>query len=126
MNNLQQATFGGGCFWCTEAVFLEVKGIEKVVSGYSGGNAPGKPTYREICSGLTGHAEVIQVTYDENIISYESILIIFMTTHDPTQLNRQGADVGTQYRSAIFYHNNQQEKLAHDNRWIAPKTSADK
>ena len=112
MNNLQQATFGGGCFWCTEAVFLEVKGIEKVVSGYSGGNAPGKPTYREICSGLTGHAEVIQVTYNENIISYESILIIFMTTHDPTQLNRQGADVGTQYRSVIYYHNEQQEEIA--------------
>ena len=112
MNNLQQATFGGGCFWCTEAVFLEVKGIEKVVSGYSGGNAPGKPTYREICSGLTGHAEVIQVTYDENIISYESILTIFMTTHDPTQLNRQGADVGTQYRSVIYYHNEQQEEIA--------------
>ena len=112
MNNLRQATFGGGCFWCTEAVFLEVKGIEKVVSGYTGGNAPGKPTYREICSGLTGHAEVIQVTYDENIISYESILIIFMTTHDPTQLNRQGADVGTQYRSVIYYHNEQQEEIA--------------
>ena len=112
MNNLQQATFGGGCFWCTETVFLEVKGIEKVVSGYSGGNAPGKPTYREICSGLTGHAEVIQVTYNENIISYESILIIFMTTHDPTQLNRQGADVGTQYRSVIYYHNEQQEEIA--------------
>ncbi len=112
MNNLQQATFGGGCFWCTEAVFLEVKGIEKVISGYSGGNAPGKPTYREICSGLTGHAEVIQVTYNENIISYESILIIFMTTHDPTQLNRQGADVGTQYRSVIYYHNEQQEEIA--------------
>ena len=112
MNNLQQATFGGGCFWCTEAVFLEVKGIEKVVSGYSGGQAPGKPTYREICSGLTGHAEVIQVTYDENIISYESVLIIFMTTHDPTQLNRQGADVGTQYRSVIYYHNQEQERIA--------------
>jgi len=112
VNNLQQATFGGGCFWCTEAVFLEVKGIEKVVSGYSGGNAPGKPTYREICSGLTGHAEVIQVTYDENIISYESILIIFMTTHDPTQLNRQGADVGTQYRSVIFFHNEKQQEIA--------------
>ena len=112
MSNLQQATFGGGCFWCTEAVFLEVKGIEKVVSGYSGGNAPGKPTYREICSGLTGHAEVIQVTYDENIISYESILIIFMTTHDPTQLNRQGADVGTQYRSVIFFHNEKQQEIA--------------
>ena len=112
MSNIQQATFGGGCFWCTEAVFLEVKGIEKVISGYAGGSAPGKPTYREICSGLTGHAEVIQVTYDKNIISYESILIIFMTTHDPTQLNRQGADVGTQYRSVIYYHNEQQEKIA--------------
>ena len=112
MNNLQQATFGGGCFWCTEAVFLEVKGIKKVVSGYTGGNAPGKPTYREICSGLTGHAEVIQITYDASIVSYETILIIFMTTHDPTQLNRQGADVGTQYRSVIFFHNEKQQKIA--------------
>ena len=109
---LELATFGGGCFWCTEAVFLEVKGIEKVVSGYSGGNAPGKPTYREICSGLTGHAEVIQITYDANVISYEDILIIFMTTHDPTQLNRQGADVGTQYRSVIYHHNEKQREIA--------------
>jgi len=109
---LELATFGGGCFWCTEAVFSEVKGIEKVISGYSGGNAPGKPTYREICSGLTGHAEVIQVTYDANIISYEDILIIFMTTHDPTQLNRQGADVGTQYRSVIYFHNERQQEIA--------------
>ena len=110
--NLKIATFGGGCFWCTEAVFLEVKGIEKVVSGYSGGNAPGKPTYREVCSGLTGHAEVIQVTFDANVISYEDVLIIFMTTHDPTQLNRQGADVGTQYRSVIYYHNDHQKEVA--------------
>jgi len=110
--NTQIATLGGGCFWCTEAVFLEVKGIDKVVSGYSGGNAPGKPTYREICSGLTGHAEVIQITFDADIISYEDILIIFMTTHDPTQLNRQGADVGTQYRSVIYYHNDQQKMIA--------------
>eukprot|EP00814_Leptocylindrus_danicus_P022587 CAMPEP_0116047536 /NCGR_PEP_ID=MMETSP0321-20121206/28958_1 /TAXON_ID=163516 /ORGANISM="Leptocylindrus danicus var. danicus, Strain B650" /LENGTH=157 /DNA_ID=CAMNT_0003529451 /DNA_START=497 /DNA_END=970 /DNA_ORIENTATION=+ len=110
--NLKLATFGGGCFWCTEAVFLEVKGIEKVVSGYSGGNAPGKPTYREICSGLTGHAEVIQVTYDADVISYEDLLVIFMTTHDPTQLNRQGADVGTQYRSVIYYHDDAQKKIA--------------
>jgi len=110
--NLQIVTFGGGCFWCTEAVFLEVKGIEKVVSGYSGGNAPGKPTYREICSGLTGHAEVIQVTFDADVISYEDILIIFMTTHDPTQLNRQGADVGTQYRSVIYFHNEKQQEIA--------------
>lgn len=112
MSNIKLATFGGGCFWCTESVFLEVKGIEKVVSGYSGGNAPGKPTYREICSGLTGHAEVIQVTYDADVISYEDILIIFMTTHDPTQLNRQGADVGTQYRSVIYFHNEEQQEIA--------------
>ncbi|MBL4605664.1 MAG: peptide-methionine (S)-S-oxide reductase MsrA [Flavobacteriaceae bacterium] len=109
---LEMATFGGGCFWCTEAVFLEVKGVEKVVSGYSGGNAPGKPTYREICSGLTGHAEVIQVTYDATVISYEDVLIIFMTTHDPTQLNRQGADVGTQHRSVIYFHNEKQQEVA--------------
>ena len=109
---LQLATFGGGCFWCTEAMFLEVNGIEKVISGYSGGKAPGKPTYREVCSGRTGHAEVIQVTYNNNVISYHEILVIFMTTHDPTQLNRQGADVGTQYRSAIFYHDNEQKQIA--------------
>jgi len=110
--NLQIATLGGGCFWCTEAVFQEVKGVEKVVSGYSGGNVPGHPTYREICSGLTGHAEVVQITFDVNIISYEDILIIFMTTHDPTTLNRQGADVGTQYRSVIFYNNEAQKEIA--------------
>jgi peptide-methionine (S)-S-oxide reductase len=110
--NLQIATIGGGCFWCTESVFLEVKGVEKVVSGYTGGNAPGKPTYREVCSGLTGHAEVVQVTFDANVISYEDVLIIFMTTHDPTQLNRQGADVGTQYRSVIYYHNEEQRAIA--------------
>ena len=110
--NIQQATFGGGCFWCTEAVFQEVKGVEKVISGYSGGNAPGKPTYREICSGLTGHAEVIQVTFDADVVSFEDILIIFMTTHDPTTLNRQGADVGTQYRSVIFYHSEEQKDIA--------------
>jgi peptide-methionine (S)-S-oxide reductase len=112
MSNIKLATFGGGCFWCTETVFLEVKGIEKVISGYSGGNAPGKPTYREICSGLTGHAEVIQVTYDSDVISYEDVLIIFMTTHDPTQLHRQGADVGTQYRSVIYFHNEEQQEIA--------------
>jgi len=111
-NSLQIATLGGGCFWCTEAVFQEVKGVEKVVSGYAGGNAPGKPTYREICSGLTGHAEVIQITFDANTISFEDILVIFMTTHDPTTLNRQGADRGTQYRSVIFYHDEQQHKIA--------------
>lgn len=110
--NLQLATFGGGCFWCTEAVFQAVKGVEKVVSGYSGGNVPGHPTYREICSGLTGHAEVVQITFDANIVSYEDILIIFMTTHNPTTLNQQGADRGTQYRSVIFYHNEEQKQIA--------------
>lgn len=110
--NLQIATVGGGCFWCTEAVFQEVKGVESVISGYSGGTVPGRPTYREICSGLTGHAEVIEVTFDANIISYEDILVIFMTTHDPTTLNRQGADRGTQYRSVIFYHDEKQKDIA--------------
>ena len=112
IRNLQVATLGGGCFWCTEAVFQEVKGVESVTSGYSGGNVPGHPTYREICSGLTGHAEVIQITFDASIISYADILLIFMTTHDPTTLNRQGADKGTQYRSVIYYHNTEQEEIA--------------
>jgi peptide-methionine (S)-S-oxide reductase len=110
--NIQIATVGGGCFWCTEAVFEEVKGVEKVVSGYMGGTVPGRPTYREVCSGLTGHAEVVQVTFDANVISYQDILVIFMTTHDPTTLNQQGADRGTQYRSVIFYHNEEQKKTA--------------
>ncbi len=111
-SNLQIMTIGGGCFWCTEAVFQEVKGVKKVISGYAGGSVPGKPTYREICSGLTGHAEVIQVSFDANIITFEELLIIFMTTHDPTTLNRQGADKGTQYRSVIFYHTESQQKIA--------------
>jgi peptide-methionine (S)-S-oxide reductase len=111
-NNLKLATVGSGCFWCTEAVFQEVKGIEKVVSGYSGGNAPGKPTYREICSGLSGYAEVIQIAFDPEVVSYEDILVIFMTTHDPTSLNRQGADRGTQYRSVIYYHDEKQKEIA--------------
>ncbi|WP_445958112.1 peptide-methionine (S)-S-oxide reductase MsrA [Yeosuana sp.] len=111
---LKLATLGGGCFWCTEAVFEEVKGVEKVVSGYSGGTVPGHPTYREICSGLTGHAEVVQVTFDANVISYKDILVIFMTTHDPTTLNRQGADHGTQYRSVIYYHDNLQKEIAEE------------
>lgn len=106
------ATVGGGCFWCTEAVFQFVKGVKEVVSGYAGGTVPGRPTYREICSGLTGHAEVIQITFDPNIISYKDILIVFMTTHNPTTLNRQGADRGTQYRSVIYYHSEKQETIA--------------
>ena len=109
---IEITTLGGGCFWCTEAVFDLVKGVKKVISGYSGGNVPGTPTYREVSSGLTGHAEVIQVHFDPEVISYEDILKIFMTTHDPTTLNRQGADVGTQYRSVIFYHNKSQKQIA--------------
>lgn len=109
---LETATVGGGCFWCVEAIFREINGVQKVISGYTGGNAPGRPTYREVCSGLTGHAEVVQITFDANIISYEDILVIFMTTHDPTTLNRQGADVGTQYRSVIYYHDNAQKEMA--------------
>ena len=110
--NIQLTTFGGGCFWCTEAVFQQVNGIEKVVSGYSGGNVPGHPTYKEICSGLTGHAEVVQVEFDANKISYKDILLIFMTTHDPTTLNMQGGDKGTQYRSVIYYHDDAQKEIA--------------
>lgn len=111
-SNLKLATLGGGCFWCTDAVFQEVKGVSSVVSGYTGGTAPGRPTYREICSGLTGHAEVVQIAFDSSIISYPDILRVFMTTHDPTTLNRQGADVGTQYRSVIYYHDENQRKTA--------------
>lgn len=110
--NHETITLGGGCFWCTEAVFQEVKGIQRVVSGYTGGDAPGKPTYREICSGLTGHAEVVQITFDPAIIALADILIIFMTTHDPTTLNRQGADRGTQYRSVIYYTSDSQKETA--------------
>ncbi|MDX1315866.1 MAG: peptide-methionine (S)-S-oxide reductase MsrA, partial [Eudoraea sp.] len=110
--NYEKATFGGGCFWCTEAVFQQVNGVIEVVSGYAGGRVPGKPTYREVCSGLTGHAEVVQITYDPQLITYRELLIIFMTTHDPTTLNRQGADVGTQYRSVIFFHDDNQKEVA--------------
>lgn len=109
---LQLMTVGGGCFWCVEAVFNEINGVEKVVSGYTGGTAPGKPTYREVCSGLTGHAEVVQITFDANVVSFEDLLLVFMTTHDPTTLNRQGADVGTQYRSVIYFHNDFQKDVA--------------
>ncbi len=108
---MELATFGSGCFWCTEAIFLNVKGVEKVESGYSGGKVK-NPTYKEVCSGLTGHAEVIQVTYDPKVVSYDELLEIFWQTHDPTTLNRQGADEGTQYRSVVFYHNDAQKTLA--------------
>jgi len=104
-------TLGGGCFWCIEAVFNELKGVERVESGYSGGSAV-NPSYRQVCSGTTGHAEVVQVTFDPKIISLRDILGVFFTVHDPTTLNRQGPDVGTQYRSAIFYANEEQKRIA--------------
>ncbi len=109
--NLEIATLGAGCFWCVEAVFQDLKGVERVVSGYVGGKTD-NPTYREICSGTTGHAEVVQITFDPTIISFESLLDVFWTTHNPTTLNQQGADKGTQYRSAIFYHNEAQKEIA--------------
>jgi peptide-methionine (S)-S-oxide reductase len=108
---IQIATLGSGCFWCTEAFFLRLKGVESVVSGYSGGKVK-NPTYREVCTGLTGHAEVVQVKFKPDIISYEEILEVFWNTHDPTTLNRQGNDEGPQYRSVVFYHNEQQKKIA--------------
>ena len=102
---------GSGCFWCSEAVFSQLKGVEKVESGYSGGRSA-NPSYQDVCTGTTGHAETVQVTFDPSIISYEDILHIFFTTHDPTTLNRQGADVGTQYRSVVFYHDEKQKETA--------------
>lgn len=109
--SLEVATLAGGCFWCTEAVFDQLKGVVKVESGYSGGNVP-NPSYEDVCTGDTGHAETIQVTFDPSIISYADLLRIFFTTHDPTTKDRQGADVGTQYRSSVFYHNPEQERVA--------------
>ena len=108
---MEVATFAGGCFWCTEAVFLEIKGVEKVVSGYIGGTTK-NPTYKDICTGETGHAEAIQITFNPNEVAYEDLLEVFFATHDPTTLNRQGADVGTQYRSEIFYHSEAQKTKA--------------
>lgn len=108
---LEVATLGGGCFWCTEAVFQLIRGVEKVDPGYSGGNLP-NPTYEQVSTGRTGHVEVAQITFDADIISFREILEIFFGTHDPTQLNRQGADVGTQYRSVIFYRDEQQKAVA--------------
>lgn len=105
------ATLAGGCFWCLEAVFDELRGVEKVESGYAGGHTI-NPTYREVCDGATGHAEVTQITFDPQVISFSELLQVFFTIHDPTTLNRQGADVGTQYRSAIFYHSPEQRKIA--------------
>lgn len=108
---MEVATFGNGCFWCTEAIFQNLKGVEKVVSGYSGGHVD-NPTYKQVCNGTTGHAEVIQISYDPSVISYDELLEVFWKTHDPTTPNRQGNDVGPQYRSAVFYHNDTQKEKA--------------
>ncbi len=112
-NNLQTATLAGGCFWCLEAVFDEVKGVKGVESGYAGGKTV-NPSYREVCNGDTGHAEVVQVHFDPNIVSYRDLLNVFFALHDPTTLNRQGNDIGTQYRSAIFHHDDEQKKIAEE------------
>jgi peptide-methionine (S)-S-oxide reductase len=109
----ETATLAGGCFWCLEAVFKDLRGVEKVVSGYCGGSQP-NPTYYQVCAGTTGHAEAVQITYDPQVISFKELLEVFFTIHDPTTLNRQGADVGTQYRSAIFYNSPEQKAIAEE------------
>jgi len=111
--SLEVATLAGGCFWCIEGVFREVNGVKSVISGYTGGTTV-NPTYEQVCTGTTGHAEAVQVTFNPSRLSYREILEIFFSVHDPTTLNRQGADVGTQYRSAIFYHNEQQKRVAEE------------
>lgn len=110
---LAKATLAGGCFWCTEAVYAELKGVKAVTSGYIGGAVP-NPTYKDVCTGQTGHAEAIEIDYDPAVVSFEKLLEVFFATHDPTTLNRQGADVGTQYRSGIFYHDDEQKRIAED------------
>lgn len=111
MSNLETATFAGGCFWCTEAIFKKLKGVEEVISGYSGGRTV-NPSYEDVSSGDTGHAEAIQIRFDPSIISFEQLVEIFFKLHDPTTLNQQGADIGEQYRSAIFYHSEEQKEIA--------------
>ena len=115
MNEMQKATFGAGCFWCVEAVFERLDGVKDVMPGYTGG-PKNNPTYKEICTGMTGHAEVAQVTYDSKIITFNELLDMFWKSHDPTTRNRQGNDIGTQYRSAIFYHNDEQKLLAEESK----------
>lgn len=111
--SMETITLGAGCFWCVEAIFQDIKGVQSVVSGYANG-AVQNPTYKEVCSGTTGHAEVVQIIYDPEIVSFSKILEVFWQTHDPTTLNRQGADTGTQYRSGIYYHNEVQKEIARD------------
>jgi peptide-methionine (S)-S-oxide reductase len=115
MTQLEKATFGAGCFWCVEAVFERVEGVHSVEAGYAGGTTP-DPSYEQVCTGKTGHAEVAQISYDPEKVTYTGLLDIFWRAHDPTTLNRQGADVGTQYRSAIFYHNEQQKTAAEESK----------
>lgn len=112
-SKLDKATFGAGCFWCVEAVFQQLRGVQTVESGYSGGHTK-NPTYEQVCTGMTGHAEVCQITYDPSVISFTELLEVFWKTHDPTTLNRQGGDIGTQYRSAIFFHSKDQQLLAEE------------
>lgn len=112
---MQVATLGGGCFWCVEAIYEDLKGVESVVSGYSGG-AKKNPSYQEVCSGFSGHAEVIQITFDPQVISFKDILEVFWEVHDPTTLNRQGADIGSQYRSVIYYHSDEQKNIAEESK----------
>jgi peptide-methionine (S)-S-oxide reductase len=107
---MELATFGGGCFWCLEAVFLELRGVQSVTSGYAGGHTD-KPTYQQVCSESTGHAEVVQIAYDPDVISFQDLLNVFFTIHDPSTANRQGADIGTQYRSIVLYHDEEQKRL---------------
>ncbi len=113
MDTHEVATLAGGCFWCLEAAFQDLKGVDKVESGYAGGHVP-NPSYEAVCTGTTGHAEVVQITFDAAVVSYRDLLHVFFTIHDPTTLNRQGADVGTQYRSAIFYHTAEQKAAAEE------------
>ena len=122
-SNTEIATFGTGCFWCTEAVMESLDGVKKVVSGYSGGHDP-KPTYKEVCTGNTGHAECVEVTYDPKVVSYADLLEAFFRSHDPTSLNKQGNDIGTQYRSVIFYHNDAQKQLAEQAKTELDKSGA--
>lgn len=121
-NNVQKATFGGGCFWCVEAVYQDLKGVQQVVSGYAGGHVD-NPTYRQVCTGTTGHAEVVQITFDPQTISFEELLEVFWRVHDPTTPNRQGADVGPQYRSVIFYHDDAQKAAAEKSKQEADESA---
>lgn len=124
MATREKATLAGGCFWCLEAVYKRITGVQEVVSGYAGGHVA-NPTYKEVCTGQTGHAEVVQIEYDPTVISFEQILDLFWEAHDPTTLNRQGADVGTQYRSAIFYHNEEQRSAAEKSKSKAQEEFSD-